>query len=115
MYQIIFSDASTAELKDLPKDLQLDILAEFHVLPPGLNQLDPERYGKLERDGRTLYRYRAKDYRIYFEAGEKGILIHRVLNKNTMRDFFFRSGIPQAEDEDLQKQPAFWQMIDGKS
>lgn len=114
MYQIIFSDAASAELRDLPKDLQLDILAEFNVLPQDLDQLDPDRFGRLELDGRTLHRYRAKDYRIYFEAGEQGILIHRVLSKNTMRDFFFRSGIPLAEDEELQKQPAFWQMIDGK-
>jgi len=114
MYQIIFSDASSTELRDLPKDLQLDILSEFDVLPDDLTKLDPDKYGRLEREGRTIYRYRAKDYRLYFEAGEKGILIHRVLHKNTLRDFLFRSSLPLTEDESLQQRPEFWQMIDGK-
>ncbi|MEM1060352.1 MAG: type II toxin-antitoxin system RelE/ParE family toxin [Verrucomicrobiota bacterium] len=114
MYQIIFSDASNAELRDLPKELQLEILSEFDVLPEDLGQLDPNRYGRLERDGRTLYRYRAKDYRLYFEAGEQGILIHRVLHKNTLGDFLFRSSLSLSEDEKLQERPEFWRMIDGQ-
>ena len=48
----------------LPKDLQLDLLAEFDVLPEDLNQLDLEKFGIIERDGQPLYRYRAGEYRI---------------------------------------------------
>ena len=47
--------------------LQLDLLAEFQILPEDLDHLDSQRFGVIEREGKKLYRYRAKDYRIYFE------------------------------------------------
>src|SRR5207249_4629677 len=86
MFQIIFNELSAAEMSALPKTLQLDLLAEFQILPEDLDRLDNSRFGLLERDGKRLYRYRAKDYRIYFEKTLEGITVHRVLNKNTMRD-----------------------------
>src|SRR6266513_114770 len=67
MFQIIFNELSAAEMSALPKTLQLDLLAEFQILPEDLDRLDSSRFGLLERDGKRLYRYRAKDYRIYFE------------------------------------------------
>ena len=97
----------------LPKELQLDLLAEFDVLPEDLDQLDPERFGVLERDGQRLLRYRARDYRIYFAKAPEGIVVHRVLHKNTIRDFLFRSKLPMpAEDEALAKEKAFWKLIE---
>jgi mRNA-degrading endonuclease RelE of RelBE toxin-antitoxin system len=112
LFQNIFNTSSAAELAILPKMLHLEILNEFNVLPGDLSTIDPEKYGRLEREGRQLYRYRAKDYRIYFEQIEKGLLIHRVLHKNTLKDFLFRSKLPLAEDEVLQKNPDFWELID---
>ena len=55
----------------------------------------------IERGGKKLHRYRAKDYRIYFERRPEGITVHRVLHKNTFRDFLFRSKLPVAEDDQL--------------
>ncbi len=96
----------------LPKDLQLDLLAEFHFLPEDLDALDIERFGRVARDGRALHRYRAKDYRIYFERHSEGLLIHRVLHKNTIRDFLFRSNLPlDDEDEGLAGTKDFWNLI----
>ncbi len=112
MFQIIFNDLSAAEMATLPKLLQLEILGEFHVLPDDLENLDPKRFGKVTREGHTLYRYRAGDYRIYFEAHEQGLLIRRVLSKNTIRDFLFRTSLPMAEDEQLAGNHAFWELID---
>jgi hypothetical protein len=34
------------------------------------------------------------------------------LSKNTLKDFFFRSGIKTGEDEALQKNPKFWELIE---
>ncbi len=65
MFQIIFNELSAAEISALPKKLQLELLAEFQILPEDLDQLDSERFGVIEREGKKLYRYRAKDYRIY--------------------------------------------------
>lgn len=112
MLQIIFNDVSAAEMAALPKLLQLEILGEFQVLPHDMENLDPERFGKVARDGRTLYRYRAGDHRIYFEAHENGLLIRRVLSKNTIRDFLFRTSLPMAEDEQLAGNHKFWEMIE---
>jgi hypothetical protein len=92
VFQIIFNDRSAGELAHLPKLLQLQILSEFNFLPEDLE----------------------KEYRIYFERTEAGLLIHRVLHKNTIKDFLFRTKLPMAEDEMLQKVPEFWELIDGR-
>ena len=67
MFQIIFNELSAAEMSALPKTLQLDLLAEFQILPEDLDNLDSSRFGVIEREGKKLHRYRAKEYRIYFE------------------------------------------------
>jgi mRNA-degrading endonuclease RelE of RelBE toxin-antitoxin system len=114
VFQIVFNDRSAAELALLPKLLQLQILNEFNFLPEELEKADPDKFGKLQRAGRDLYRYRTKDYRIYFERTDGGLIIHRVLHKNTLKDFLFRTKLPMAEDEMLQKVPEFWELIDGR-
>src|SRR6202022_5060219 len=107
MYQIVFNELSAAEMARIPKELQLELLTEFQFLPDDLDRLDSKAFGVIERDGKRLYRYRTNDYRIYFERSPEGILVHRVLHKNTIRDFLFRSKLPMAEDEQLQKPPGF--------
>jgi len=112
VFQVIFNSISAAEMAALPKDLQLDLLAEFHFLPSDLDSLEDEKFGRVSRDGRSLHRYRARDYRIYFERHPDGILIHRVLHKNTIRDFLFRSNLPlDEEDGALEKTSGFWSLI----
>ena len=96
----------------MPKDLQLDILGEFRGLPQEVMSTDLERFGKLERAGRTMHRFRLGDYRIYFERHDLGVLVHRVLSKNTLKDFLFRSSLPTGEDEALQENPKFWELIE---
>ena len=96
-----------------PKELQLDLLAEFQFLPENLDELDTERFGTIERDGKRLFRYRARDYRIYFDRREEGITVHRVLHKNTIRDFLFRAKLPMPqEDEALGQRKEFWKLIE---
>jgi mRNA-degrading endonuclease RelE of RelBE toxin-antitoxin system len=112
MFQIIFNELSAAEISALPKKLQLELLAEFQILPADLENLDSERFGVIERDGKKLYRYRAKDYRIYFAKTDEGIKVHRVLHKNTFRDFFFRSKLPVSEDAQLGETREFWKLIE---
>ena len=113
-FQIIFNDRSAAELAHLPKLLQLQILSEFNFLPEDLDMAGPGKVRQAPSRKRNLYRYRTKEYRIYFERTEAGLLIHRVLHKNTIKDFLFRTKLPMAEDEMLQKVPEFWELIDGR-
>ncbi|PYJ70224.1 MAG: hypothetical protein DME76_06275 [Verrucomicrobia bacterium] len=112
MFQIIFNELSAAEISALPKKLQLELLTEFQILPEDLDQLDSDRFGVIERKGKKLYRYRAKDYRIYFAKTDKGIKVYRVLHKNTFRDFLFRSKLPVSEDAQLSETREFWELIE---
>jgi mRNA-degrading endonuclease RelE of RelBE toxin-antitoxin system len=112
MFQIIFNQLSAAEISALPKSLQLELLSEFHVIPEDLDRLDPKKFGVIEREGKRLYRYRAKDYRIYFDKRPEGITIHRVLHKNTLRDFLYRSKLTSGEDAQLGQTREFWKLIE---
>jgi mRNA-degrading endonuclease RelE of RelBE toxin-antitoxin system len=112
VYQIVFNEISAAEMAALPKEMQLDLLAEFQFLPQDLDELKAENFGSVERDGRKLFRYRAKDYRIYFDRSPEGITVYRVLHKNTIRDFLFRTKLPMNEDDQLGQQKGFWKLIE---
>jgi len=111
-FQIIFNPTSAAELGKMPKELQLQILGEFRGLPQQVMNTELERFGKLERKGKTLYRFGLGDYRVYFERHKLGVVVHRILSKNTLKDFLFRSSLPTGEDEALQENPKFWDLID---
>jgi mRNA-degrading endonuclease RelE of RelBE toxin-antitoxin system len=111
-FQIIFNPTSAAELARMPKELQLQILGEFRGLPQQVMKTDIEEFGKLERAGRILHRFRVGDYRVYFERHELGLVVHRILNRHTLKDFFFRSGLKLQEDEALQQNPKFWELIE---
>ncbi len=112
-FQIIFNPTSAAELARMPKELQLQILGEFRGLPHQVmaTELD-QLFGKLERAGRTLHRFRVGDYRVYFERHDLGVVVHRILSRHTLKDFYFRSGLKMEEDEALQQNPKFWELIE---
>jgi len=111
-FQIIFTPTSAAELGRMPKELQLQILGEFRGLPQKTIGTELDAFGKLELDGRTLHRFRVGDYRVYFERHELGVLVHRILSRHTLKDFLFRSGLKTGEDETLQANPKFRELIE---
>lgn len=111
-FQIIFNPTSAAELAKMPKELQLQILGEFRGLPQEIMSTELERFGKLERAGKALHRFRLGDYRVYFERHELGIVVHRILSRNTLKDFLYRSSLPTGEDAALQENPKFWELIE---
>lgn len=113
VFQIVFNEISAAELSSLGTLEQLELMDEFRVGKNDLENLgDDTKFGKIERDGRVLYRFRAKDYRFYFEVKEDLVIVHRVLHKGTFSDFLFRSKMPLAEDEALAGSKHFWKLID---
>lgn len=111
-FQIIFNPTSAVELAKMPKELQLQILGEFRGLPQQVLNTEMDDFGKLERAGRVLLRFRVADYRVYFERHDLGVVVHRILNRHTLKDFLFRSGLKMEEDEALQQNPKFWEMIE---
>ena len=112
MFQIVFNEISAAELSSLGTLEQLELLEEFKVGKEDLAKITGDRFGKIERDGTVLYRFRAKDYRFYFEVKEDLVVVHRVLHRGTFSDFLFRSKMPLAEDEALAGSKHFWKLID---
>ncbi|MGD0745998.1 MAG: type II toxin-antitoxin system RelE/ParE family toxin [Verrucomicrobiota bacterium] len=111
-FQIIFTPMAAAELARMPKELQLQILGEFRGLPQQVRGTELEGFGRLEQGGRTLHRFHLGDYRVYFELHDLGVLVHRILSRHTLKDFLFRSGLKTGEDEALQENPKFWEMIE---
>ena len=111
-FQIIFTPTSASELARMPKELQLQILGDFRGLPQHVLEGELEDFGRLESDGHVLHRFRLGDYRVYFERHKLGVLVHRILSRNTLKDFFYRSGIKTGEDETLQENPKFWELIE---
>lgn len=118
MFQVIFNEISAAEISQLPTLEQLEVLNEFQVRPEDLENLEEKPadapFGQIERDGKTLYRYRASDVRIYFEVLEdhQAVIVHRVLSKNTFQDFLYRANLPVGEDEQLAESKQFWELIE---
>ena len=111
-FQIIFNPTSAAELARMPKELQLQILGEFRGLPQQVMTTDIDEFGKLERARRILHRFRVEDYRVYFERHDLGLVVHRIMNRHTLKDFLFRSGLKMQEDQALQQNPKFWELIE---
>ena len=93
VFQVIFNEISAAEISQLSTLEQLEVLNEFQVRAEdleGIEENDKDApFGQIERDGSTLYRYRASDVRIYFAVSDdyQSVIVHRVLSKGTFQDF----------------------------
>ena len=121
MKQIAFNEISAAEVSAIPAMKQLKLFFAFKVDDGCLNgePTDP-RFGIVERDGRRIYRFRSDedDYRIYFTVeknadGDDVVVVQRVLHADSLKDFFFRSGMgSDTEDRKLGKSRSFWKLID---
>jgi mRNA-degrading endonuclease RelE of RelBE toxin-antitoxin system len=114
MLQIIFSELSAKELAAMPRNLQIELIDGFQLLPQDFEKANA-KFGQLTRGGKKIYRYRVKDYRIYFEKKDGFINVLCILNKNTLKDFFFRSKLPISEDQLLQQNPKFWQLLESSA
>ena len=121
MKQIAFNEISAAEVSAIPAMNQLKLFFAFKVDEGCLNgePTDP-RFGIVERDGRRIYRFRSDedDYRIYFTVeknsdGDDVVVVQRVLHADSLKDFFFRSGMgSDSEDRKLGKSRSFWKLIE---
>ena len=114
MLQIVFNEISAAELSKLPTDVQFALLEALNIQPEDveLKRLE-SRFGVISRGKTTLYRCRAGEHRIYFAVEGVHVKVHRVLHKNTLKDFLFRSNLGSAgEDQALSEAKGFWKLIE---
>lgn len=112
--QIVFNEISAAELSRLPTQVQFQLLNALDIQPADVEEgALIQRYGVLERGGKKLFRCRADEYRIYFSVEDGHVRVHRVLHRNSLQDFLYRSNLPgSGEDEALAQSKSFWQLID---
>jgi mRNA-degrading endonuclease RelE of RelBE toxin-antitoxin system len=115
MLQIVFNEISAAELSRLPTQIQFVLLEALNIQPDDVEQelRLTKRFGVITHGKSKLYRCRAGDYRIYFAVEGAHVKVHRVLHKNTIQDFLFRSNLGSAgEDAALGEAKGFWKLIE---
>lgn len=93
-----------------PQHLAVEKLCPPEQLAEGIDDVgDVEVAG----GGRKLYRFRCKDYRIYFEKSGDIIVVRCILNKNSKQDFLYRTKVPINKDQLLEENPNFWKLVEG--
>ena len=112
MHQIVLSDSATAELTQLDKLSQLEIVTEFSRLRKEPTESGKGEISAIQKEGRTIYRCRFKDYRIYFEKNDDQLVVHHVLHGNTLRDFFVRSNLDVQNADEFKESAKFWKFIE---
>lgn len=112
MHQIVLSESAAAEISQLNKLDQLEIVSEFSRLRKDSDIEAQEGVGKIKKGNRTIYRSRFNDYRIYFEKQDDQVIVHHVLHRNTLRDFFVRSNLDMQNDDEFEETAKFWKFIE---
>lgn len=93
---------------------QLELISGFQVDDDFLTgQKEDGRFGVVAtKEGRRVFRYRSKDYRVYFTIDDGRVVVQRVLHADTLKDFLFRAGMSGSEDQKLANSRSFWKLID---
>lgn len=100
------------ELNKLDTLSQMDLVESITQLTPDDLHDVGEELGKISRKGKTYYRLRAGEYRIYFEVKEDILFTHVILDKNSMADFIFRTKLPFKEEQAIEQHQSFWQYLE---
>lgn len=113
MYQLNFSEQSIAELNKLEKWDQMPLIERFSAITQKDLENLREDLGRFTRGGKTFYRLRAGDYRIYFEVQGDTLYSHYILPQHTVTDFVFRFKLPYQEDQMIEQHESFWDYLEG--
>ena len=91
MKQITFSDTGTTEFAKLSKKEQLEFFQLFQITEEEIANASEE--GNLQKNPqqKNAYRFRLKDFRIYFRKTHCSLEILHIVKKNTWKDFFVRA------------------------
>ena len=112
MFQVNFSEQSMCELNQLDTRSQMLLLEVVSTLKKEQLENPNEELGRFHRDGKTYYRVRAGEFRIYFEQNGEAIFAHYILHKNTLTDFILRFKLPFTEEVMLEQEDSFWKYLD---
>ncbi|WP_309386582.1 type II toxin-antitoxin system RelE family toxin [Cerasicoccus frondis] len=113
MFEVTFSDQSMAMLNRLDITIQMPIIERFSSLTSKDLTAGGDDVGKFERGGKSYYRLRAGEYRIYFEiVNDSRLLSHYIIHKHTLADFIFRFKLPYHEETLVEQNQSFWQYVE---
>ncbi len=101
-----------AEINKLAKIDQMEIIEALSALTPERLASDHSVIGAFHREGKTFYRLRVNDFRIYFEVRESNLHCDLILHKHTLADFVFRMKLPLTEEQQLEQDQNFWKYLE---
>jgi mRNA-degrading endonuclease RelE of RelBE toxin-antitoxin system len=112
MFQVNFSEQSMHELNQLDTRSQMLLIEVVSTVKQ--EQLDQpnDELGRFHRNGKTYYRVRAGEFRIYFEQEKNSLFAHYILHKNTLSDFIFRFKLPVNEEFMAEQHDSFWKYLE---
>jgi len=112
VYQLTFSDQAIAELKKLPKPVQLGLMQKISEVHPEFLASGAEEMGHFVRAGKTYYRLRAGEFRLYFEVTGDTLFTHYILHQHSFADFIFRFKLPVSEETLVEQHQSFWKYLE---
>ena len=112
MFQGNFSEQSMRELNQLDTRSQMLLVEVISTLKHEQLENPNEELGRFNRNGKTYYRVRAGEFRIYFEQDGEALFAHYILHKNTLTDFIFRFKLPFTEEFMLEEEDSFWKYLE---
>lgn len=111
MYQLTFSEQSLFEIKKLQPDYQMEFVDKLSNLTEA--DLKKEAVNTFERDGKTYYRLKVDQYRVYLEnVAEETFLCQYILPQHTFEDFLFRAKLPVSDEQMIDKNTSFWKYLE---
>ena len=112
MFEVTFSDQSLEELNSLNQSAQLLLMEKLSSLTSDILSGENSGIGSFIRNGKTFYRLRIDDLRVYFEKIEISLHCHFILQKNSLNDFLIRCKMPSSDDAVLENHQSFWEYLE---
>ena len=112
MFQVTFSEQSLGELRKLSTLDQLTVIDPLSKVSAKDLDHPREPLGCFTREGKTMYRLRSGEYRLYFERNGETLLTYCILHKNTLTDFVFRTKLPVTEEQLVEQHSSFWKYLE---
>ena len=112
MFQVTFSEQSLKELEKLPTMKQLAVIDPLSNLTEYQLNHPEEPLGSFKRGGKTIFRLRSGEHRIYFERESGSLRTLCILHKNTLTDFIYRTKLPISEEQLEAQHSSLWKYLD---
>jgi hypothetical protein len=112
MRQVTFSSQSLDVISSIPQIEQLSLVEKLSSLSGDILLEKRADIGKFTRKGKTYYRVRLDDFRVYIERNEVALHCQYILEKNSFQDFMIRCNLPSTEESVIEKHQRFWDYLD---